>query len=592
MIKNILRKAFRNSLAATLLFVAGQSIAQTPAVNISMPLKVEEKTYVVGVITADSSGYYLIKTNRKTYDMYIEKMDRSFKSLYSKKPEFNEDEFFLWRMFNTKNTIQSIIVKNIKAPSKKVEIYTVIFNKVTAEYSQPVLLTTLDNMQYRDVYFSGGYTPGYNSKPLSEIPPSFWSDGKDIDVEIACADNGQHMYLYMNPYQENNEKFKFTVSVFDEQGKKEWNREITMPYLYAQYYGIGMQLDKSGQNFILGSKIYKQSRGEGKKIEFREWVKDDQKNVHPNYDIQILQYNANSSDHVYTISPRDNFIDTLDFAFDNQNNMYMCGKYSLDNEYETLDGIVFAKVNLTTNKMLFEVQDSLPADATDSTTDDVVKKIHKVYLFRGGYKVKQIFPQDDGSVMICLDYAMKTVITTQSTRYGAPGMAGMGTPMPGQPGTYTSTHENYYYFDYDFLAVKLQPDGSIGHVTDIPKKENSGEEGTIGNCVFQQGNNFVLLYCDDPDNMHIKIPTKISKWSGGNYDLIMATIYPNGCFNKQVLLNKKKNKVDETPFFGNGSSFVPLGGKFGNLSQGATIFMMHWGLFKGYSARICEVTGL
>ncbi len=236
---------------------------------------------------------------------------------------------------------------------------------------------------------------------------------------------------------------QFSLSVFDENMKKIWNKDIELPYQAKLFQMVDFQIDNEGNFYLLG-KIYVEKAREKRKGEDES-----------NYSFAMLIYKGNQDKpEQYNIALDGLFIGDLGFKMDNKNNVVLTGFYN-ESYKQGHKGVFFLKID-TQQKAI--VSRSTKAFSKELVEDVAGKRAaRKERGISTTFEIRGFIGREDGGLVALVESYFTYVVTNYTYN-----------------GVMTTT---YHYVGNEILAINIDPKGMIEWITVIDKKQHTVNDG-------------------------------------------------------------------------------------------------------------------
>lgn len=484
-------------------FTLAFSQFSTPEITVNHSDLFEENgMYLDEVIGIDNGITYLLTSKGKglkhyTFDYFFEKLDEDFKLILKKEISLTyngKDLEIINSIMNQKNEI-FIISKSYDKKDKLISIYISSLDKNTLTSKNDYkLIAEFSNKDFSKFDYLN-YTINY-SKNSSKI-----------------------LFSYNLPYNKR-EYDKVGFVVFNDDLEAIWDDEITLPVKEELYLIENLQVDNSGNIYILGQ-------------EFKE-VPKIKKKGNANYQYKIFRYSFGTKKHKdYIIEVEDNFI--TDLKIISTDSVLLClGFYGPS--YPSIKGAVYHKIDLLTGKTVFsktyDYDSSIfTQNLNDKKSSNVEKRIDKdKFSLDTKYEIKDLIVSEDGSILLVGENVYETSHNLVNTVNGT-----------------TTTWIFYYKY---ILVSKFSQDGNLEWVKQLPKNQVSTNDfGKFSSfSVFSHKNITYFLYNDDNRNLDYSAGEKL-------YQYEIQDSYPNFVM---VGLDVDGNIISREPLFNYNSLEVLL----------------------------------
>jgi len=341
------------------------------------------------------------------------------------------------------------------------------------------------------------------------------------------------------PEEKNDKKNydKIGLQVFDDNMKKLWGGEFTMPYTEQIMDNSDFSIDGNGNAYML-AKVYDDEKRREK----------DKETGMPAYHYEVFKF-VKGSNKIITavISLNDYFIHETSLIENLQHEMIIACTYSKKSgkrsESNGTDGVFLAA--LDQNNKIAKYKNGyyeFPlADLQKFESARTKRKMEKKDDYEApNLVVRNIVIEGDGSVMMILEEYYKVVYRTYDSR--------------GQ----TRTNTTFYY--EDIIAGKINAAGQFEWLRKIPKKQkgsttsytyqiNYNLPGTMGFKLVTDATGYYFLYLDNKKNMDItedEVPKYHVDGAGGQ--VVVSKLDNAGVItNKELLFDTREEEVRVFP---------------------------------------------
>jgi hypothetical protein len=259
------------------------------------------------------------------------------------------------------------------------------------------------------------------------------------DFSFLSSKDRKKMAVIGFPGIEKDANEQFAMTVFDENMKKIWSKDIELPYSAKLFQLIDYQIDVEGNFYVLG-KLYVDKVKEKRKGEDES-----------NYSFLMLVYKGDTEKpEQYNIALDGLFIGDLGFQLDVNKNILCTGFYH--QEYKQgYKGVFFLKID--TNKKAIVVRST--KEFTKELVEDVAgkKAARKDRGISSTFEIREFVPRSDGGLVALVESYFSYAVTTYTYN-----------------GAMVTT---YHYVGNEILAININPDGTIEWLTVIEKKQHT-----------------------------------------------------------------------------------------------------------------------
>ena len=311
---------------------------------------------------------------------------------------------------------------------------------------------------------------------------------------------------------------KIGVAVFDENLKKQWSNEYTMPYTEAIMDNSDFSVDAKGNAYLLAKVYDSDSRRE-----------KDKSTGAPAYHFEVLKFTKDSKKIISaTININDHFIRETSLIENSLHEMIIACTYSKKSKGTGTDGVFLAMLD-PTGKVAkykngyyeFPLEELQKFESARSKR----KMDRKNDYEAPNIKVRNVLIEADGSVFIACEENYVDVRTYTSSTGGIIT-------------TYT------YYYE-DILAAKINAAGKFEWLRKIPKKQRgTSGRGTMGFKLISDASGYYFLYLDNLKNMELK-DTDVPKYHMDGYggQVVVSKLDNNGTPTKELLFDTRDEDI-------------------------------------------------
>ena len=308
------------------------------------------------------------------------------------------------------------------------------------------------------------------------------------------------------------------VFAFDSQLKKISGNEVIMPYTERRMNNMDFQLDNKGNLYLLARVFHDDSNDFKKK----------RKDTIANYHIELLIIKAGSSKvDISRFENKDKFINKL-WLFDTEKDFLVAGGFysnGVKNDFDDCDGIVTFKVKedgMIYDKAFHEIPLEILNAYEDSRTQ---KKNEKEEREKDNAKFSDLDLHDivvngDGSIILV------------GEEHFINSYRNFGQELGGK--------SSYRYFYCDILVTKINPDGTLGWMKKIPKKQvGANGLGGMSYAYFNAGLYHYFVYLDNVKNIDLPLDKRPNVHEDGLGGCLTAVKISDtdGTLTKRSILN-------------------------------------------------------
>ncbi|RYY14360.1 MAG: hypothetical protein EOO04_30330, partial [Chitinophagaceae bacterium] len=311
---------------------------------------------------------------------------------------------------------------------------------------------------------------------------------------------------------------KIGFQVFDNNMKKLWNNEFTMPYTEAVMDNSDFSVDSRGNAYML-AKVYDNEKR-------RERDKETGK---PGYHFEVLKFSKESKQIIsIPVSVDDNYIRETTISETANGGMIISCTYSKKSKGQGTDGIFLATIDANNKLVKFKngYYEFPKAELAKFETARARRKIEKNEDYEAtNLKVRDVLVETDGSILItCEEYRVVTHYSTSSSGY-------------------TRVYYTYYY--EDIFAARVNSAGEFEWMRKIPKKQRgSSGQGTMGFKLINDATGYYFLYLDNLKNLNLA-DTEVPKYhlDGFGGQVIVSKITRDGVVSKDLLFDTRDEDI-------------------------------------------------
>jgi hypothetical protein len=321
------------------------------------------------------------------------------------------------------------------------------------------------------------------------------------------------LLIYANTALKKNEPEVFEMTVYDQDLKLVWSKEITLPYSESKFGVEDIEVDKYGNVYALC--VHYLEKGETKR------------KGKPNYSYKVLGfYDQGQRMEEYDVAFGDLFITDLSIDVSPKNDLICAGFYSEKNSFSIKGGIYLRINKETKNLEKASVKEFNMDFLTMGFSERQEKKAKKKEAKGKGfelysYDMRDLIPRGDGGAVMLAEQYYVTVFCTRD-----------------QNGF---TRCTYYYHYNDVVVVSFSPDGDVEWFTKVPKRQTSvNDYGYYSSfATFINGDKLHLIYNEHIDNLPREQLNKLKNYSIGDSKGIVAiaTIDTEGNLERKALVS-------------------------------------------------------
>jgi len=348
--------------------------------------------------------------------------------------------------------------------------------------------------------------------------------------------------VIQNPPYEKYQGEQFNFKVYNMKLENLSNFGASLPYKDKDVSVSDYYLGNDGKIYLLVN-ILKEEKEKGQDRSFYSILSTDGKS--PSF-----------SEFLIRLPDKD--IETIALRLDDKNNKIICsGLYcDITKGYtgKTVDGIFYLKVDINKNEIeassYKKIDPSVLAAILDIKESKVEKKSRSAEQSKY-FEIKDIISRNDGSASIITEYRLLVVTTTRTTNSN---------------GT-TTTTTTYRYYRKNIFVINVGADGSILSFTDIPKNQQSVNDGGkfLSFLLFQKDDRIIMIYNDHPENMdpNVKSIKDVETLGSVRKSVVVAVeLNKDGSYSKQKVYDVALKKIAMLPEKGikisNGKYIIPI----------------------------------
>ncbi|HMJ48191.1 MAG TPA: hypothetical protein VK498_12740 [Ferruginibacter sp.] len=335
------------------------------------------------------------------------------------------------------------------------------------------------------------------------------------------ADGKKMLVSYRLTPEERNDKKnydKIGLYVFDDNMKKLWGSEFTMPYTEAIMDNSDFSIDSHGNAYML-AKVYDSEK--------RKEV--DKETGKAGYHYEVLKFIKDNKKIINTtISIDDYFIREASLIENSLHDMVIACTYSKKSKGTGTDGIFLAIMdqggkisNYKKGYYEFPLAELEKFESARSKR----KMGRKDDYEAPNLKVRDVVVESDGSVFIsCEEYYV--VARTYSDGKG-----------------YSRTTYTYYY--EDILGAKINATGNFEWLRKIPKKQSGTRgRGTMSFKLISDATGYYFLYLDNKKNMELE-EDEVPKYhvDGFGGQVVVSKVDNKGVVTKELVFDTREEDV-------------------------------------------------
>ncbi|MBV4355658.1 hypothetical protein [Pinibacter aurantiacus] len=311
---------------------------------------------------------------------------------------------------------------------------------------------------------------------------------------------------------------KIGFYVFDENMKKLWGGEFTMPYTEAVMDNLGYSVDADGNAYML-AKIYASDA--------RKEV--DKETGNPGYHFEILKFAKDSKTPVIIQIALDNyFIKQTSIAEDSQHELIVACTYSKKSKDSGTEGVFLAKLD-PSGKLVGYKKGYYPFPAEELKKFESAKSRRKIDKDEN-YEAKNlvvrnvVIDSDGGIFLTCEEYQLIISYYTDSRGY---------------------SHRRVDSYYGDIIASKIDASGNFQWLRKIPKNQRGGlSRGTMSFKLISDASGYYFLYLDNLKNLNLaEDETPKAHVDGYGGQVMVTKIANDGTISKNLLFDTREEDI-------------------------------------------------
>ena len=372
-------------------------------------------------------------------------------------------------------------------------------------------ISEANKLMFQTAKIAGDATPRgfYGVKVTDKYEYDF-----DIDRKVLCVS-------YRLKPEHRNDKKSFDIigfQVFDDNMKKLWGNEFTMPYTEAIMDNSDFSVDSKGNAYLL-AKVYENEKR-------RERDKSTGK---PGYHYEVLKFTKDSKKIItIPVTVDDNYIGETTISENSSNDMIIACTYSKKSKGLGTDGIFLSTIDKD-NKLVkfkngyyeFPKEELAKFESARSR-----RKINKSDDYEArNLRVRDVIVEKDGGILItCEEYQVVANYSTSSSGY---------------------TRVTYTYYYEDILAARVDAKGEFQWLRKIPKRQRGGAgRGTMSFKLINDATGYYFLYLDNLKNLNLP-EDEVPKYHVDGYggQVMVTTITKDGKVSKDLLFDTREEDI-------------------------------------------------
>ncbi|RYG02612.1 MAG: hypothetical protein EOO02_10205 [Chitinophagaceae bacterium] len=349
----------------------------------------------------------------------------------------------------------------------------------------------------------------YSMKSIGKYEFNF-----DSEKKMLCVS-----YRLLPEFRNNKKNYdKIGFQVFDDNMKKLWGNEFTMPYTERVMDNSDFSVDAKGNAYMI-AKVYDNEKR----------IEKDKVTGLPGFHYEVFKFSKDSkTPAVIPVSVDENFISETSITESSKGDMIIACTYSKKAKGVGTDGIFLATIDK--DNKLVKFKNGFYEFPKSELTKFVGAKEKKRIEDKEDYEalnlvVHDVIIEKDGSVLItCEDY--QWVVNTYTSSNGS-----------------MRSTETFVY--NDILVAKVNPDGEFAWLRKIPKRQKGMRgRGTMGFKLINDETGYYFLYLDNLKNLNITEDQAPAYHSDGKGGQVMVTkIDMKGAMTKELLFDTREEDI-------------------------------------------------
>ncbi|HAO46464.1 MAG TPA: hypothetical protein PLZ45_10105 [Ferruginibacter sp.] len=345
------------------------------------------------------------------------------------------------------------------------------------------------------------------------------------------ADHKKLLVSYRLWPEEKNDKKNYDrigLQVFDDNMKKLWGGEFTMPYTEAIMDNSDFSIDGNGNAYML-AKVYDSEKRREK----------DKETGRPGYHFEVLKFVKGSNKIITAVVNLDDYFIHETSLIENFNHeMIIACTYSKKSTGTGTDGIFLAALDQNNKVIKYKngYYEFPLADLQKFESARTRRKMEKKDDYEApNLVVRNIIVESDGAVLMVMEEYYKVVYRTYDRNT-------------------TTTNTTFYY--EDIIAGRVSASGQFEWLRKIPKKQkgsttsyssqiNYNLPGTMGFKLISDASGYYFLYLDNKKNIDIQ-EDEVPKYhvDGAGGQVVVSKLDRAGVItNKEILFDTREEDV-------------------------------------------------
>jgi hypothetical protein len=384
---------------------------------------------------------------------------------------------------------------------------------------------TKENTLYMEEFNNSGHLTG-GLKKIVEMPARSKRSSRGFDV-IVSKDSTKFLLVNIPSYDKYSGQ-KFGFEVYDEDLNVLNNAEVSLPNNFKYFLVDENEITLSNDGIVyMLAEITEQ--------------KSDKVKGEAGYYYEMLAINPNGTGDVttYDLKLPQKAITDISYSLEEGKYIVCAGFYGNIKGNSTsstgqIDGIFYFRIDKDSKAIENIGTKVLDRDfVADLTTE---RNSNKGKGIPNKFNLLDFTKRSDGGAVLVSEY--QDFYETVSTTSGPNG---------------TTTTVTDHYIRNNIIVVNINPDGSIKWYANIPKKQQTIDDGAAYSSFLMvtRGDKMYFVYNDNPDNVGPKAspdPKDIKRMTSSKKSMaVLVELSESGQFTKSALFSNKENKVTITP---------------------------------------------
>ncbi len=464
-------------------------------------LKEPANSYLAEILGSDASGFYALRKKTKGGMLSADKPQKIYIEKYNEDMKLKKAQEIDLRYKKKKRDFEKMLFLN----------------------GQFYLMTSFNNKAHKANYLfvqsirKKTLTLSKNFTKIAETPArDEYREGK-FNFHISKDSSKVLVYSQLPDQRKSNEVF--SISVFDNEFKRLWEKRIQLPYPDNKFLVKDYRVDNNGNVYILGL-LYDGQSGLFKRNSSYQYV--------------ILAYtDEGEEEEEYNIDLKDKFITDLTFRVDKKGELICSGFYS-DKGTFSMKGTYFFKLDPKTREISNENFKEFDFDfVTEYYSDRKKKRAEKdeksgndrrsVELFQ--YSLNDlILRSDGGAVLVAEQYYVER--DDNNNNFGYPSAVyGYN-----RYNNNLNNRVDYHYNYNDIIVVNIRPNGEIQWASRIPKRQETTNDGGYYSSYAMAivRDKICFVYNENGKNFGAKKNNRRYRFNGSNSILTLTEVGMDG----------------------------------------------------------------